>query len=60
MGPSQREPYAEAKAFVENNPSCLKPIEKPQKKKNGLGGFNNYRKEENNPLFSNTLTLKTF
>ncbi len=28
----KEEPYAEAKAFVENNPSCLKPIEKPKKK----------------------------
>ena len=33
----KEEPYAEAKAFVENNPSCLKPIEKPQKKKNSCG-----------------------
>ncbi len=32
VGPTLREPYEEAKAFVENNPSCLKPIEKPKKK----------------------------
>ncbi len=37
----KEEPYAEAKAFVENNPSCLKPVEKAQKKKNGLVGFKN-------------------
>ncbi len=35
----KEEPYAEAKAFVENNPSCLKPIEKPQKKKKWFGWF---------------------
>ena len=35
----KEEPYAEAKAFVENNPSCLKPVEKPQKKKKWFGWF---------------------
>ena len=35
----KEEPYAEAKAFVENNPSCLKPIEKAQKKKKWFGWF---------------------
>ena len=31
--PIKREPYAEAKQIVNSSPSCLKPLEPPQKKK---------------------------
>lgn len=33
----KEEPYAEAKKIVESSPSCLKPIEKPAKKKSWFG-----------------------
>jgi hypothetical protein len=33
----KEEPYAEAKKIVESSPSCLKPIEKPVKKKSWFG-----------------------
>ena len=33
----KEEPYAEAKKIVETSPSCLKPIEKPVKKKGWFG-----------------------
>ena len=39
VGPSQREPYAEAKQIVESSPSCLKPIEKQEKKKRWFDWF---------------------
>ena len=37
IDPMKREPYAEAKKIVESSPSCLKPIEKPVKKKGWFG-----------------------
>ena len=33
----KEEPYAEAKKIVESSPSCLKPVEKPVKKKGWFG-----------------------
>ena len=35
----KEEPYAEAKKIVESNPSCLKPIEKQEKKKRWFDWF---------------------
>ena len=37
--PMKREPYEEAKQIVESSPSCLKPIEKQEKKKRWFNWF---------------------
>ena len=37
--PMKREPYEEAKKIVESSPSCLKPIEKQEKKKRWFNWF---------------------
>ena len=39
VGPLQREPYEEAKKIVKGSPSCLKPIEKQEKKKRWFDWF---------------------